>query len=96
MIPIQRHNFLYNRGPVFHLRAFDRPTTVVCPLQPRPFKTRPNCHRSTQWQLLRASTDEDGIAAILHDPPFRALAPRGHRIFGQVHLRGTHLAGLQT
>jgi hypothetical protein len=28
MIPIQRS--LYNRGPVLHLRAFDRPTSTVC------------------------------------------------------------------
>ena len=65
-------------------------------LQPRPFKTRPNGHRLTQRQLLRARTDKDGIAAILHNPLFRALAPRGHRIFVQVHLRETLLAGLQT
>jgi hypothetical protein len=76
--------------------------TVQCSLtpliylsQPRPFKTRPNCRRRTQWQLLRARTDKDGIATILHDPLFRALTPRGYRIFGQVHLHVTHLAGLQ-
>jgi hypothetical protein len=75
----------YSNHPTNHgavqcsLEELDLPTTTTSTahlLQPRPLKTRLDCHRRAQWQFLRASTDKDGIAAILHDPRFRALVPR--------------------